>query len=393
MRIFVMVLVILLLLTSSCTSSITEKASSVPIQTQLDTSAEKVQENWEDAWGRAVALVRKEKNLTIFTGIDPHTRIDIGKAFKEKFGVEIEWIVGRGGEIGARIVRERRAGIFTGGIYIGGGTTALTVLKPEGVLSRLEPLFLLPEVKDASKWWGGKHPFADKDGTNLSFLIYPNASISRNTNLVKPDDIKSYYDILNPRWKGKISFEDPTFSGSSNRWARITGDFMPQLGWDYQRQLARQEPMISRDQRLLAEWLAQGKYAILLGPDTQVREMMKIGAPMAFVLPVEGTYLSAGFGTIAAFNNPPHPNASMVFTNWLLSREGQEIAAVSQGKQSSRIDVRTDFLDPVLTSGTREDLEKKMGKLIFPDEEYYEQIREKAMEKIMEIWEPLARGR
>lgn len=393
MKMFIVILITLILLAVSCEPSKTEeKTTGVSTQLQPVTGAEKAQESWEQAWSRAAALARKEKTLTIFTGIDPHTRADLAKAFKNKYGIDIEWIVGRGGEIGVKIIREKRAGIFTGDLIITGNTTILTVLKPEGVLLPLEPLFLLPEVRDTSKWWRGKYPFADKDGTNLSFLLYPQQDLSRNTNLVKPDEIRSWFDILNPKWKGKIIMEDPTVSGSTGRWVRVTGDFIPELGWDYQRQLARQEPPLLRDQRLLAEWLAQGKYSILVGPDTQIREIMKLGAPLGFIRAEEGAFISSGFGTVAVFNQAPHRNGAQVFLNWLLSKEGQEIVAVSQGKQSARIDVRTDFLDPTLTSGTREDLEKKMGKLIYPDDEYYEQIRPQAMEKIMEIWGPLARG-
>src|SRR3970040_1082606 len=98
MRIPVIVCMITMLMVVSCQASTTEnKTVSTATPTQPATGTEKSTESWKIAWDHALSLARKEKNLTVYTGIDPSTRDDINKAVKNKFGIEIEWIVGRGG--------------------------------------------------------------------------------------------------------------------------------------------------------------------------------------------------------------------------------------------------------------------------------------------------------
>ena len=120
------------------------------------------------------------------------------------------------------------------------------------------------------------------------------------------------------------------------------------MGWDYMRELAKQEPIVLRDLRLAAEWVARGKNPVVIAPKREtIVEFQKAGAPIKFVTNLEGNYLVGGAGTVSLLNTPAHPNATKIFVNWLLSKEGQTAYSLAASTQSARLDVPVDHLDPV----------------------------------------------
>jgi len=109
----------------------------------------------------------------------------------------------------------------------------------------------------------------------------------------------------------------------------------------------KQEPVIQRDYRLMSEWIARGKYPIMVGPQKgEAQGFIDAGAPVKYVNLTDGVISTFGAGTIATLRGAPHPNAAKVFINYLLTQEGQTLTAKSGGFPSARVDVPTDFLDP-----------------------------------------------
>src|SRR3990172_6389834 len=101
-----------------------------------------------------------------------------------------------------------------------------------------------------------------------------------------------------------------------------------------------------RDQRVLAESLAKGRVAVMMGLTYySFAPFIKAGLPIKSLPPLkEGTYGTAGSGNLAIVKNPAHPNATKVFVNWVLSREGQEIVSKALGQATRRLDVDTKWL-------------------------------------------------
>ena len=121
------------------------------------------------------------------------------------------------------------------------------------------------------------------------------------------------------------------------------------LDLEFFRQLAKQEPIIIRDQRLQVEWLAQGKYAIAYAPQTAVvADFQQAGASISYITPKEGTYLSSGSGNVSLVNRAPHPKAARIFINWMLTKEGVNIFSQAFGSHGARIDVSTEGIDDIM---------------------------------------------
>ena len=153
-----------------------------------------------------------------------------------------------------------------------------------------------------------------------------------------------YDDLLTPKWKGKIGLWDPRQGGASGgKWAFLWAN----KGESYLKKLVEQISLIAADRRQVADSLAKGTIAISIGPTYySFVNYMKSGLPVKPLPPIkEGTYVSMGNGGPVVIKNPPHPNATKVFVNWLLSKEGQEIYSLAQGQATRRLDVDTKSME------------------------------------------------
>ena len=280
---------------------------------------------------------------------------EIFRAFQKKYPkIKVVTIGGRGSQIAERVMAERRAGKFLSDIYLSGSGTPYRVFYRRKALDPVKSALILPEVLDQSKWWGGKHFYHDDDNEYiLAFNGVPQSYFAYNTNVVNPKEIKSYWDFLDPKWKGKIVSLDPTMGGAVS--GVLTFIYRnPKLGLDFLRRfLSEMDITPTRDGRQLVNWLAVGKYPIsALAPPDRVNlyDAQKQGLPVNIFDSrnfKEGIPLSTSSGNVALLNKAPNPNAAKVAINWLLSREGQMVyQKVNGDKNSLRIDIPKDDVLP-----------------------------------------------
>lgn len=304
-----------------------------------------MKESWENEWEKVSLEARREKALSIYYAGGPEVRETLIRVLRDRFGIELDMVVGRAPELITKLRRERSAGLYLLDIFMTGTGSPTAILAPEGILDPMAGIIFLPEALDKKSWWEGEVPWVDKDGYQLSLLASPKVPISINTQIVRTGEIASYRDLLDSKWKGEIAMEDPSTLGSGNAW--ITAIATAVMDLDYLRSLAKQEPVISRDSRVLAEGVARGKYPVGLAiKGEEITAFKKAGAPLDFVTPKEGTYVTAGAACLSLVSRAPHPAAAKLFINWALTREGGTILSRAHGYQSSRNDVPTDFLEP-----------------------------------------------
>ncbi len=306
----------------------------------------------QSEWDKLVAEARKEGSLVVIGTSLGATKTVIPPLFRERYGVNIEYIDGLGVQVTAKILAERKAGINSMDVANTGDSTFIVDIKPNGITVPLEPFLILPDIKDPKNWRGGRLPFVDNDRHALAMTAMIIPPVIVNSDIVKEGEIKTHRDLLNPKWKGKIVFGDPRTGGTGNNWFThvVTQVYKNREdGLKFMRELRKQDPVINRDNRLQVEWIAQGKYPVGIGISLAMTSQFRdMGAPLGFAGMGEPSFLSPGPGNLYLFDKPPHPNAAKLYANWILTKEGQEMFARALGYPSNRADVSNDHMDPAL---------------------------------------------
>lgn len=342
-------LIFALIATLSC--SVARNTSTARDSTQAPSVNKDAGEaNQADEWSKTLSEAKKEGKIFIYSTYPPQLRVAIMEGFLKRTGINVDIVTGVGAEISAKLLAERRAGLYLADAYVGGTTTLLTDMKPKGVLLPMEPILFLPEVLDTRLWFKNALPWLDKDKMVMQTRYMAGGSqadVVFNTNLSNKTEFVSWYDLLNPKFKGKINLQDPTAAGKGGKFVNQALTHYG-LDWDYMRALAKQEPFITRDKRLMLDWVAQGKHIFAINPDSVTfEEFKKTGASMdVSILKETKDVLGGGYSGVALIDKAPHPHAAKLFVNWFLSREGQTIYARADGSQSAREDVPVDHLPP-----------------------------------------------
>ncbi|MDZ4247440.1 MAG: extracellular solute-binding protein, partial [Dehalococcoidia bacterium] len=343
--VFILIAVVLL---NGCRSSVTP-TSPAPVRPAATQEIKTpVKPEWEQRWDKVVAGAKQEGRITVYGEVGPILKEKLVEGFQKKYGVEIEYVVGRPPEVAQRYLQEAAANIHLADLFITGQTTTPTILKPRGVLSPVKPQLILPEVLDLNAWPDNKLPFLDKDELVLALVAAYRSFIVVNTDLVKEGEVSSYIDLLDPRWKGKITLIDPTTPGSGGSWVAyvMLKTMGREEGEKYLRQLATQELAITRDTRIHVETVARGKYAIAIGALPQVvADLAQAGSPIKWAKMKEGGLVLPGSFAAALPQKPQHPNGSTLLLNHLLAKDGQLALSQSTREPARRLDVaRTNLL-------------------------------------------------
>jgi iron(III) transport system substrate-binding protein len=298
----------------------------------------------QEEWKKIVEAAKKEGKIVAGGPPTAVLRQKYKETFEKQFGVELELLSAPGPQNAGRAAAEFKAGVRYFDVLHGGSGT-LEPLMNENMLALFSEYMILEEVKDPRQWWGG-HLWEDNVKTNrfiYSFTADFSAPPFYNAELLKPTDIASYDDLLNPKWKGKIGFFEPRIpSAGQGLW----GFLMKIKGKEFLQKLAEQSLFISRDGKQLADGLAKGTLVIGLGLSQRfVDPFINAGLPIKPLMSIkEGLGGSNGFGTVAVMRNAPHPNAAKVYINWLLGKEGQDLYSRALTQGTRRLDVDTKWL-------------------------------------------------
>lgn len=298
-------------------------------------------------WNQILAEARKEGKVVVASSPDSTFRNHIMPKFMARFGIAVEFVAGRSSEITGRIRTERAAGVYSVDVFLFGPSSTAQFLYAEKAIDPLKPLLVLPEVVDPTKWKKGNLWFIDPEekyvlrvfnGTREFFPI--------NAEYVKPDEIASAKDLLNPKWKGKITTEDPTSTGRPGGQAAL---FYRQLGEEFFKKLyIDQKPVVAGGRRQAADWLARGTYPICLTCRTEDSDRLRqegFKIVDVFELSDMRPFVNSSPWLLTVANRAPHPHAAQVFANWLASSEALEIYSRGYSRATLRNDVDESFLD------------------------------------------------
>lgn len=317
-------------------------------------SGAEIKPAWQVEWEKTVQAVKQEREIFIYAALGPY-HPDIFTEFQKDYP-EIKLNVNHGSSsrISPRLLAERRAGKYLADVYMGGPTSLYSFYK-SNLFEPLPPLFVLPEVVDASLWWEGKHFYIDPERKYI-FVNEGSVSgftVSYNTQLAKAAEFKSYWDLFKPKWKGKIvslDAREPGFGASELRFLY----YHPELGPEFIRRLfGEMDVVLSREHRQAIDWVGVGKVALcVFCRDGFTAKAKSQGLPVDSIDHndfKEMPRLRGSASAIAFMNKAPHPNGAKLFINWFLSRRGQMVYQETHGDRDSlRIDIPKEKVPPAV---------------------------------------------
>jgi iron(III) transport system substrate-binding protein len=261
---------------------------------------------------KLIEAAKKEGKVVVYSAMDLPVGEKLGKAFEAQYpGIQVQIERSGSERLFQRIDQEFASGIRAADVVNSSDASHFITWKKNGWLAPFvtEDIaqHFLPEYRDP-------------DGMSATTRIYL-SSIAYNTNLVKPDDApKSFADLLDPKWAGKMVKGHPAYSGTI---MTTTFQLVRELGWDYYEKLSKQRVMQVQSSTDPPKKLALGERAIMAdGNEYNVVLLKEAGQPVEALYPAEGTPTISG--PTGIFVNAPHPNAARLFQAWLHTRETQQ---------------------------------------------------------------------
>ena len=259
-----------------------------------------------------IDAARKEGQVNYYTSTDLPVAEKVAKAFEAKYpGIAVR--VERSGaeRVFQRIGQEYASNIHAVDVVNSSDAAHFIVWKRDGILA--------PYVPEDVARYPAEH--RDVDGQFASFRVWLSI-IAYNTNLVKPEDApKSFADLLDPKWKGKIVKAHPGYSGTI---MTATYQMQRDLGWSYFEKLAKQNIMQVQSSADPPKKLDLGERAVMAdGNEYNIFQLKEAGRPVEPVYATEGSPLIIGPNGI--FKSSPNPNAAKLFQSFCLGREAQQL--------------------------------------------------------------------
>ena len=168
---------------------------------------------FDKEWAKLIAAAQKEGRVVIAAGGAPSREYrSVVELFQKKFAIPVSLSTGSGAASVDRVLAERSAGKYTVDLGLTSVAGTRTRLIPAKALDPIPPVLIHPEVLDKSAWFGGRHWYADAEEEKFSFLYAAEPTETfgfwYNTNSISKKEIeaiKSPTDLLDPKWRGKIT--------------------------------------------------------------------------------------------------------------------------------------------------------------------------------------------
>lgn len=275
-----------------------------------------------------IAAAKKEGKIVFYTAMDLAVAEGFARAFQAKFaGIPVT--VERSGSerLFQRLAQENASKIYAADVVNSADAAHFIVWKRDGWLAPYLP-------QEAARHFPGS--YRDPEGFYVTTRIWL-SSLGYNTNLVKPEEApRSFADLLDPKWMGKIIKAHPSYSGTI---MTATFQIVRDLGWEYLEKLAKQKVMQVQSSTDPPKKLALGERAVMAdGNDYNLILLKEAGQPVEVVYPTEGTPVITG--PTGIFKTAPHPNAARLFDNWLHTREAQQLLVDSARQFSPHAQVK-----------------------------------------------------
>ena len=254
-----------------------------------------------------VDAAKKEGKIVVYGAVVPQAMDGLHQAFKKKYGIDVDYWRGSSTQVSERALTEWRAG--KPGFDIAEGNRGVQlIMKSEGLFQKFVP----PSSE--------KFPaqFKEKDGLITPWRVLP-ISILYNTELVKAADLpKTFDDLLNPKWTGKISIPDPTRHTTTAQFLWNLEKFKGDKWLDYVKALAKQKPILVESLAPVTTTIIKGEAAVGI---TYIKYIKQYKGPVNYV-PMDKYLTDPNYLSLSAKST--RANAAKLYIDFACSPEGQK---------------------------------------------------------------------
>ena len=277
-----------------------------------DARLEAARKEGKVVWYTSLALPSSEKVAKLFEAAYPGIKVEVHRTGSQR--------------ILQRVMQELQANIKNADVVHTSDAGHFVLLKEKKLLMKYTPV-------GVEKFPPG---FKDRDGHYYGLRATVNV-IAYNSKIIPAGEApKTWKDLLDPKWKGKMVTAHPGYSGII---ATHVLALVNLHGWDYFKQLAQNRLMLVQSAVDPSGVVASGERPIAVnGGDYTFYQIKKQGNPVEIVYPKEGVPLVISPTAITTF--APHPNAAKLFTDFTFTREVQQVLADTEGLYTGHPDVK-----------------------------------------------------
>jgi iron(III) transport system substrate-binding protein len=250
---------------------------------------------------------KKEAKVVVYGSVPPQSMEGLHQAFKKKYGIEVEYWRGSSTQVSERALTEWRAGKPAFDIAEGNRGVQL-IMKDEGLFQKFIP--------PASQKFPDR--FKEKDALITPWRVLP-ISMLYNTEMVKSADLpKTFDDLLNPKWMGKISIPDPTRHTTTAQFLWNLRKFKGDKWLDYVKALAKQKPVLVESLAPVTTTIIKGEALVGI---TYIKYIKQYKGPVDYI-PMDQYLTDPNYLSLSA--KAMHPNAAKLYIDFACSAEGQK---------------------------------------------------------------------
>lgn len=338
---FIAVLGCVVLAAAACSSGPSSSPGSDNNQPTTPNASQSGTANVNSEWENIVNEAKKEGKVVISGSPSPLWKKSLVDAFEAEYPeIKVEYTGANGRDFWPRIKKEQELGQYLWDLRAGGASGDTFDAKNSGLFDPIKPLINAEHAKD-DVWFGGySNAFVDEEKEYMfSYFTFEEPTTFVNRDVIPESELSSTKQLLDPKYKGKISIQD--LRGGASQ--ASMGALFEMYGESFVADLLKnQELAFTADKRQQAEWLVRGRYPITIGISaTELVPFMNQGLGKNVVpLKDERAPQGMGLGGIQVLKNAPHPNATKVYVNWLLSQKAQQQLVDNVQMNSRRLDVK-----------------------------------------------------
>ena len=281
------------------------------------------------------AKAKAEGKVVWYTSTPLPQAQKIANAFEKQYSVKVELFRSGGSAVLRRFQQEFDAGRIAADVLTTSDPAAAAMLSHKGVFVAFKPKNF-DNIPDAAK---------DKDGYFVAQRLNLMTNYLRSDKIAEADEPKTWTDLTNPKYKGKMVIGDPSFTSLL---VSVVGMISKERGWGFYEKLRANDTMVVQGNQQAADMLKRGERLIAVGAlDSYAAEDRAAGHPMKTLYPSDGVFVIPSPTSVV--KGSPNPNAARLLAEFLVSDEAQKIFP-TDGGFAARSDIAAPTGSPALSS-------------------------------------------